>query len=129
LHENGLEIYDVRPGPVIHHHRTIEMFYPTMHATGASDQNVSLLQKRGRSYRILWTHKFLEVDNNEGAENSRVRYRWHYEPRSARLIVTGTDSQGGAYDLATGSGRAKSIRQLPTEVYCYSSRLGKFVRC
>lgn len=125
----GLEIYDVRPGPTIDHHRTIEMFYPTMHATGASQESVSLLQKRGRSYRILWTHTFLEIDNNEGAENSRIRYRWHYEPRRARMIVRGTVSRGGSYDLGTGYGKAESIRPLPTEAYCYSSRVGKFGRC
>jgi hypothetical protein len=125
--KDELEIYDARSGPIIHHRRTIEIFYPTMHATGSSELNVALLQMR--SYRILWTHRFLEVDDNEGTKNSRVRYRWHYEPRRARLIVTGTESRGGPYDLGTGSGRARSIRRLPTEFYSYSSRLGKFVRC
>jgi hypothetical protein len=127
--EKGLEwIDDVRPGPALDQHRTIEVRYSTMHATGASDQSILLLQRRGRSYRILWTHRFLEIDNNEGIGNSRIRYRWHYDPKRARMIVSGTESRGGSYDLGTGYGKAKSIRRLPTEVYCYSSRVGKFVR-
>jgi len=100
-----------------------------MHATGASQLDVSLLQKRGRSYRVLLTHRFLEVDNNEGAKNSRVRYDWHYEPRRARMVVTGRESRGGSFDLGTGDGKAKTTRQLSTEEYCYSSSRGKFVRC
>lgn len=126
----GLEwIDDVRPGPAIGQHRTIEVRYSTTMATGSSDQSVSLLQKRGRAYRVLWTHRFLEIDNNEGRENFRIRYRWHFDPRSARIIVNGTESRGGSYILSTGYGTAKSIRRLPIEVYCYSPRLGQFVRC
>src|SRR5437764_76456 len=91
---------DVRPGPAIDYDRTIEVRYSTTMATGSSDQSVSLLQKRGRSYRVLWTHRFLEIDNNEGTGNSRVRYRWHYDPTRARMIVSGTESRGGSYDLS-----------------------------
>ena len=125
----GWHIDDVRPGPAIGKGRTIEVRYSTMEATGASEVDVSLLQRRGRSYWVLWTHRFLEVDNNEGPKNSRVRYRWHYEPRRERMIVTGTESRGGSYDLGTGDGETKVTWQLPTEEYCYSSSRGQFVHC
>lgn len=129
--ENGLGwwIHDVRPGPAIDQSRTVEVRYSTMHGTGASGVNVSLLQKRGRSYRVLWTHRLLEVDNSEGTENSRVRYSWHYRPRGARIVVTGTESRGGSFDLGTGNGKTRVTLQLPTVEYCYSSSLRQFVHC
>lgn len=122
-------IDDVRPGPVIDGKRTIEVRYTTGVGTGISEHSVSLLQKSGRSYRTLWTHGFLDISNNLGVRNFRIRYRWNYDPKRSRMIVTGTKSRGGAYDLATGAGAGKSIQRLGSEVFCYSSRLGKFVRC
>jgi len=94
-----------------------------------SSHSVSLLQKAERSYRVLWTHKLFDISNNLGLRNWRIRYRWRYEHRNSRIIVTGTKSIGGSYDLQTGYGSAKRIVGLPTEAYCYAARLEKFVRC
>src|SRR5690349_1542110 len=63
-------LYDVQAGPVVDGKPTMQVRYSTTWGTGVNYGAVSLLQKRGQHYSVLWTHRWVRVDNN-GSEVER----------------------------------------------------------
>lgn len=128
--ENSLGLLrDIRSGPVVEHQATIQVRYSPSRGSGLNSEVVSLVQKRGRHYRTLWTHPSIEVANGFHTRHFARVYRWRFDARRSSILVSGIEKSGGDFDLNTGAGKANSNRRLPSEIFCYSTRLRRFTRC
>jgi hypothetical protein len=128
--ENSLGLLrGVRRGPEVKRQVTLEVRYSPSYGSGLNSELVSLVQKRGRHYRTLWTHPSIEVANGFESEHFARVYRWRFDARRSRILVSGIEKRGGDFDLNTGAGQAKSVRRLPLEAFCYSAHSRRFTRC
>ena len=128
--ENRLGLLrDVRRGPEVERQPTIQVRYSPSRGSGLNSEVVSLVQKRGRHYRTLWTHPSIEVANGFESQHYARVYRWRFDARRLRILVSGIEKRGGDFDLNTGAGRPKSVDRLPLEAFCYSTHSQRFTRC
>ena len=115
-------------GPMIHGKPTIEIRYTTTLGTGVKVQDIALLRRDGRIYRTLWSHEQFMWWVNWPTKDGAEFYRWVYDPRRDRIIVSGTRTIGKVINVSEGKTKGRRT-PLPRGIYCFSERRKRYTRC
>jgi len=111
--------------------QTVVVTALTLSHAGYNLEDVDLFGAEGGKIRLLWTHNEHERNFTLPNENGEDRvYTWRFEQAGMLIRVLGRSS---AFPPPTpgGNGNAPplSVKDLPTELYCWSVGLDRYEMC
>jgi len=116
-------------GPRVNGIPTIAIHYQPEWGTNLYNEAVALLQRRGHSFRILWSHELIEATAGlPGVPDEARVYVWSFDARTQRIAVRGSRTVGTVLKIRTGEARGRQTR-LPAETYCFEKASSRFRRC
>jgi hypothetical protein len=116
-------------GPRVGGAKTIAVKYLPEWGTNLYSQEVALLQRQGKRYRVLWSHYIVRATAGlPGVPDEATVYDWSFDPQRQRISLRGSRTVGKVAEIKTGKARGRRT-PLATEAYCYVKASGRFQPC